>query len=101
MQASILIIAPGLYEINFGIFSRKRPAVQVLVNGDPVLSAMNNCSYATSHSSVRMNSVSNHPAGNITGFSCMEFLSLPSKARIAITCSGEEKAEGFMSLKRL
>jgi hypothetical protein len=101
LQAAILVVAPGLYELNFGIFSRKRPSIQVLVNGDPALSAMNNCSYATNHSSGRMSSISNHPAGNVTGFSCIEFLALPSKARVAITCSGEERSEGFMSLKRL
>jgi hypothetical protein len=45
--------------------------------------------------------VGNHPAGNITGLTCIDFLSLPPKARLAITYEGEERAEGFLSLKKL
>lgn len=32
---------PGLYEIGFGFFSSKRPTVQVLVNGEPIISLLN------------------------------------------------------------
>jgi hypothetical protein len=75
--------------------------VQVLINGEPVLSAINNSSYVTHHSSGRLTTVGEHPAGNVTGLTCIDFLSLPSRAKVSITYSGEERAEGFMSLKRL
>lgn len=101
MQASIITTAPGLYELTFGIFSKKKPTVQVLVNGDPVLSAVNNASHVTHHSTSRLTTISNHPAGNVTGLSCIDFLALPAKARITLTYSGDDRGEGFMSLKRL
>lgn len=96
-----MTIAPGLYELTFGFFAKKRPAIQVLVNGDPVLSAINNNSYVTHHSSGRLTTVSNHPAGNVTGLTCIDFLALPPKARVAITFQGDEKGEGFIALKKL
>jgi hypothetical protein len=101
VQANIITTAPGLYELTFGIFAKKKPTVQVLVNGEPILSAINNAAYVTHHSSGRLTSVSNHPAGNVTGLSCIDFLSLPAKARVSITYAGEDRGEGFMSLKRL
>jgi hypothetical protein len=73
----------------------------VLVNGEPVLSAINSAAYVTHHSSGRLTAVSNHPAGNVTGLSCIDFLSLPAKARVTITYAGDERGEGFLSLKRL
>ena len=49
-KSMILTVAPGLYEINFGFFSSKQPTVQVLVNGEPILSAVNSSSYVIHHS---------------------------------------------------
>ena len=37
-KSSITCTSPGLYEIQFGFFSRKRPAVRVNVNGEAILS---------------------------------------------------------------
>ena len=101
VQATILTVAPGLYEITFGIFSKKKPTVQVLVNGEPILSAINNAAYVTHHSSGRLSAVSNHPAGSVTGLSCIDFLALPAKARVSITYTADVSGEGFLSLKRL
>ena len=39
-KASITCTAPGLYEVTFGFFTRRKPAVQLLINGEPVLSAV-------------------------------------------------------------
>ncbi len=41
-KTSILTVAPGLYEISFGFFSRNKPNIQVLVNGEPIITCMNN-----------------------------------------------------------
>ena len=40
-KTSILVVAGGLYEISFGFFAKKKPSIQLLVNGEPVLSASN------------------------------------------------------------
>ena len=52
-RAVIGCAAPGLYEVSFGFFTRRKPTVTLLVNGEPVLSAINSASYAVHHSSGR------------------------------------------------
>jgi hypothetical protein len=37
-KSSITCTSPGLYEIQFGFFSRRRPAVRINVNGETILS---------------------------------------------------------------
>ena len=100
-KSCIVTVAPGLYEVNFGFFVRKKPAIQLLVNGEPVLAAVNSASYVLHHSSGRLTSVGRHPSGNITGLTLIDFLALPAKAKIAITYNGEPGGEGFLTLKKL
>ena len=100
-RSYIVTVAPGLYEVNFGFFVRKKPAIQLLVNGEPVLAAVNSASYVLHHSSGRLTSVGRHPSGNITGLTLIDFLALPAKAKIAITYNGEPGGEGFLTLKKL
>ena len=98
---SIVANAPGLYEVTLGFFVRKKPAIQLLVNGEPVMAAVNSASYVLHHSSGRLTSVGRHTAGNVTGLTLVDFLALPPKARIAVTYNGESGGEGFISLKKL
>ena len=93
--------APGLYEVTFGFFARRKPAVRLLVDGEPVLAAVNSASYVTHHSSGRLTSATRHPAGNVTGLTLIDFLALPAKAKVAVAYEGETGAEGFLSLKKL
>ena len=69
----------------FGFYSKKKPTVQLLVNGDPVLSAVNSASYVIHHTSGKMKDVNmnRHPSGNITGLTMIDFLLLPPRARIS------------------
>eukprot|EP00742_Colponemidia_sp_Colp-10_P010428 GILJ01011451.1.p1 GENE.GILJ01011451.1~~GILJ01011451.1.p1 ORF type:complete len:694 (+),score=153.66 GILJ01011451.1:27-2084(+) len=100
-KTSIITVAPGLYEICFGFFASKKPTVQLLVNGEPVLSAVNSASYVLHHSSGRLNAVGRHSAGNVSGLSLVDFLVLPPRARVSISYNGELGAEGFLSLRKL
>lgn len=100
-KPTIQSVTPGLYEVNFGVFTAKRPQVQLLVNGEPVLSAVNSSTYVVHHSSGRLASTALHSAGNVTGLSLIDFLSLPSNAKIALTFKGEESGTGFLCLKKL
>ena len=43
--------------MSFGFFTRRKPTVTLLVNGEPVLSAINSTSYAVHHSSGRLAAV--------------------------------------------
>mmetsp|Transcript_29692 Transcript_29692/g.95427 ORF Transcript_29692/g.95427 Transcript_29692/m.95427 type:complete len:501 (+) Transcript_29692:516-2018(+) len=100
-KVNIVTTTPGLYEVTFGFFTRKKPSVQLLINGEPVLAAVNSASYVVHHSSGRLTSVGRHPAGNVTGLTMVDFLALPPKARVALTYSGEEGGEGFLGLRKL
>jgi hypothetical protein len=100
-KTTIHAAVPGLYEVTFGFFTRKKPAIRLLVNGEPVLAAVNSASYVLHHSSGRLASATNHPAGNVTGLTLIDFLALPAKAKIAVIYDGETGAEGFISLKKL
>ena len=100
-KVSVMAVIPGLYEVTFGFFTRKKPAIQLLVNGEPVLAAINSASYVVHHSSGRLSSTGQHPAGNVTGLTLIDFLALPPRARIAVTYNGEEGGEGFLSMKKL
>lgn len=101
-RCAITTVAPGLYEVSFGFFTRKKPSVQLLVNGEPVLSAVNSASYAVRarpclfhdelvcpyllfspprgatsqvhHSSGRLAAVGPHPAGNVTGLTLIDYI---------------------------
>ena len=75
--------------------------VQLLVNGEPVLSAVNSSSYAVHHSSGRLAAVGPHSAGNVTGLTLVDFLALPPKAKVGITYQGEEGGEGFLGLRKM
>ncbi len=98
----VLTVAPGLYEINFGFYSTKQPTIQVLVNGEPILSAVNNSSYVIPHSSGKLKSTGKqHSAGNLTGLTMIDFISLPARARVSVSYSGERKCEGFLGLRKL
>uniref|UniRef100_A0A7S3IAC5 C1q domain-containing protein n=1 Tax=Fabrea salina TaxID=342563 RepID=A0A7S3IAC5_9CILI len=100
-KTSIVCCTPGLYEINFGFYSRKKPNVQVLVNGEPILSAVNSASYVVHHSSGRLKGAGQHSGGNITGLTLIDFVALPARARVSISYSGDTNVEGFLGLKKL
>ena len=112
-RVNILVVQPGLYEVCFGFYAKKKPTVQLHINGEPVLSAIYSSSYVVQHATGKMNnSISSSSGsggnasssaigGNITGLTLIDFIAIPEKARVAISYSGEEKAEGFMSLRKL
>ncbi len=97
----ILTVAPGLYEVTFGFYSAKKPTIQILVNGEAVLSAVNSSSYVIHHSSGKLKGMGKHSSGNLAGLTLIDFIALPARARISISYSGELGAEGFLGLRKL
>ena len=87
-----MTIAPGLYEIHYAFFVRAEPEVTCLVNGELVLSG-------DSTSSKKPYGL--HSAGNCIGYTVMEVLSLPARARVSLNYQGEEEVCGFLFLKKL
>jgi hypothetical protein len=93
-KTAILTVAPGLYELTLGFFSSKKPTVQVLVNGETILSCVNSASYVIHHGSGKLsNGGKNLAGGNLTGLTLVDFLALPARARIQISYAGSGKSE--------
>ncbi|OMJ94659.1 hypothetical protein SteCoe_2157 [Stentor coeruleus] len=97
---NILVVSPGLYEITFGFYCKKKPTVQLLVNGETILSAVNNASYVIHHSSGRLKNASSS-SGTISGLTLIDFIALPPRAKISISYNGDRSCEGFLSLRKL
>lgn len=91
----------GTYRIELGVYSeeKKKPSIQLIINGNAALSAVNNSSYVIHHSSGRLKDTGSKPSG-APGITLIDFLSVPTKTRIAVSFVGES-GHGFLSLKKL
>ena len=89
-KTNVLTLSPGLYSVAFGVFTRKKSPVCLMINGETVIS----------DTSVQGKVIGKHSSGNVVGFTCSEFLSLPARARISVGFNGEP-SEGFLMLKKL
>lgn len=93
-----MTVSPGLYEVTFGFYSKKKPTVQLLVNGEP---CFNSATLGSHHTSGKLKSTTKHKEGNIAGLTLIEFIALPARARISVSFGGDTLAEGFMGLRKL
>lgn len=84
-KPTVLVATAGLYELTCAFFSRKRPSIQVQVNGETALSSGPGAA----------------PARKGTGLSVREFLLLPARARLTLLYAGESLGEGFLALRKL
>ena len=91
----------GLYEIKMGFFADKKPMIQILVNGEVVISAINSNSYVIHQSpGGRMNGTGKTSFGNVTGLTLIDFILLPDNAKLSVSYTGE-KGIGFLGIKKL
>ena len=91
----------GLYEIKMGFFADKKPMIQILINGEVVISAINSNSYVIHQSpGGRMKGNGKTSFGNVTGLTMVDFVLLPDNAKLSISYTGE-KGIGFLGLKKL
>jgi hypothetical protein len=104
-KSAILLVAPGLYSLSFGFYSRKLPTLKVYVNNEVIFTV-----FPPSSDSNKENQQTNanknvitakHSAGNIAGLTFTEFVALPSRARLSIGYDCETLGEGFLQLKKL
>ena len=91
----------GLYEIKMGFFADKKPMIQILVNGEVVISAINSNSYVIHQSpGERMKGTGKTSFGNVTGLTLIDFILLPDNAKLSVSYTGE-KGIGFLGIKKL
>ena len=95
---ALLITAPGLYEISACFYANRRPTLQLIINGDVIISVKDHPEYFPNRHVVYHSSRSQ---GAITGLSLHEFLSLPARSRLTLTYAGERGGEGFLALRKL
>jgi hypothetical protein len=100
-KTSVIAVAPGLYELSFGFYSKKQPIVQIHLNGEPLM-RVNKPQYVNDMGKEnRISNVGKHSAGNVTGLTLLDFIALPARARLSLTFTGEGHGEGFFSLRKL
>jgi hypothetical protein len=90
-STSVVAVASGLYEVFFAVFTWKQPRIELLVNGEPVFLDYQSTGKVWGR----------HSDGCIVPASVHDFITLPAKARISLTYSGEAGAEGVLGLKKL
>ena len=89
-KTTVIAITPGLYQVYFGVFSKKKCTLQLLINGEIVI-----CDGST-----QGKLLGKHSSGNIVGCTYSDYLSVPSRARISLSYVGDP-SEGFLGLKKL
>lgn len=90
----ILVNEEGLYELNSGFYSEKRPSIQVVINGEIIINSQNNN---------MMNKKligKNNDKNNSVGISIIEFILLKKQSKISVLFYGT-KGTGFIGLKKL
>jgi hypothetical protein len=80
-----------------GLYAKKKPTVQVILNGQALVSAVNSSSYVLHHSSGKLKDIGPSEAAGLT---YQDFFSLPDHCRLAISYTGEA-GHGFIGLQRL
>ena len=74
-----------------------------MVNGEPVISAINSTAYAVHHSSGRLKDIKTSSKGSngITGMTFIDYLLLPANARISLVYNCDKVGEGFLCIQRV
>ena len=91
----ILVNEEGLYELNLGFYSEKRPSIQVVANGEIIINSQNN------NNIINKKIVGKNGDGNnIIGLSIIEFIMLKGQSKISVLFYGG-KGTGFIGLKKL
>ena len=67
-KASVMVVTGGLYEINMGFYSDKKPTVQLLINGEPVLSNLSTEKNVVQQHSVKSKGKNSNLTGNNINF---------------------------------
>ena len=72
----------GLYEVKMGFYADKKPMIQILINGEVIISAINSNSYVIHQSpGGRMKGTGKASFGNVTGLTLVDFILLPDNAK--------------------
>jgi len=109
----IMIKKKGIYLLSLGFFVREKPIIQVIINGESVLSQVNSNAFIVRQDNNNEYNKSNFGLNkdiendeesedtSITGVSMNEFLCLKEMSKIVISYSGSKCVKGMMSIKQI
>lgn len=98
----VRLLLPGLYHLQAAFFTSHSPTVQVLVNGEPAF-VLRSSSHNVNDARTGLPVVRrlHHSAGNVGGLGVDVFLALPARTLVSISYDLDEKAQGFLNLRKL
>ena len=106
-EISITIKNKGIYLISLGFFVDEKPTVQVMINGENVLSQVNSNAFIVRQENSKefnlgkLDVQEDNENNSITGLTMNEFLCLGNMAKIVISYSGSNSVKGMMSIKQV
>jgi hypothetical protein len=116
---AVTTMVPGLYHLQAAFFTSLEPMLQVLVNGEPALVVTNSVEDRTgtenesasllnqstplgkTHSISTERRRLHHSGGDIVGLEISAFLALPARAVVTVGYDIDERAQGFLNLRKL
>ncbi|KAL3664028.1 hypothetical protein V7S43_010913 [Phytophthora oleae] len=96
----VKLVLPGLYHLQAAFFTNYYPVIQVLVNGEPAAFLHSTDSKEVTSSQPVVQRL-RHSAGNVAGLAVDVFLALPARSQVALSYDIDEKAQGFLNLRKL
>ena len=106
----ITVKKKGIYLISLGFFVEEKPTVQVMINGESVLSQVNSNAFIVRQDNSKefnLNSLGKIEDKEQNGYNCVtgltmnEFLCLENMSKIVISYSGSNSVKGVMSIKQI
>ena len=106
----ITVKKKGIYLISLGFFVEEKPTVQVMINGESVLSQVNSNAFIVRQDNSKefnLNSLGKIEDKEQNGYNCVtgltmnEFLCLENMSKIVISYSGSNAVKGIMSIKQI
>jgi hypothetical protein len=52
-------MSSGIYKLEMGFYAKKKPSIQIIINGRIIISAVNSSSYVVHHSSGKLKDIAN------------------------------------------
>ena len=104
---NITIKKKGIYLLSLGFFVEEKPTVQVMINGESVLSQVNSNAFIVRQDNSKTFNLGKSENREENGYNCTtgltmnEFLCLGNMAKIVISYSGSNSVKGMMSIKQV
>jgi len=105
----ITCVAPGLYEVQVGIFTQNSAGVELVMNGEPIVTLEPTDGgggmggeLVIEHTGLEhIKKRHRHSAGDITSVAINEIVALPPNATIGVRFDSGTRAQGFLSVRKM